>query len=330
ISSNGVADLSKDTYKWNGQEFVTDFTLLKTQIDRIYNSGFGVQQIVLDNPSWAFQRDENGNLPNNNYVVSTYGNAEPPVDFNAWANYLREVMEFLVDNYGEEEMLKVQFGVGREIGTGGHWSGSQEAFFDFYERSINTIRSVLPGAKVGSHFLWGSARNSWGPDFVRWCSSNNIDYDFVGVSYYPAYDRARRTNFEEVYAKDFGVIKDIPEWDNTARLQIHEFALTQTFGGNTFEIAPREHQNSFLVGMMKMFYENDMENLNLWGQGNQYFPVSQELLDLKGHSYHTSTKNGVQNSENNYVDAIFTSNKSQNKYNIMAYNYNANPSSNVS
>lgn len=330
ISSGGVPDLTKDTYRWNGQEFVTDFSLLKTQIDRIYNQGFGVHQIVLDNPSWDFQRDSNGNLPNNTYRVSTYGNAEPPVDFDAWVDYLREVMEFLVDTYGAEEMGKVQFGVGREIGTAGHWRGSQASFFDFYERSINVIRSVLPGAIVGTHFLWGSANNAWGTDFVIWADTNNIDYDFIGVSYYPAYDRAQRTNFEAVYTKDFGVIKDIPEWNQNAKLQIHEFALTQTFGGNTFEIAPREYQNSFLMGMMKMFYENDMENLNIWGVGDQYFPASQELLELKGHSYHRSTKSGAQNGINNYVDAIFTSNIPENQYNILAYNYNANPSSNIS
>lgn len=47
---NQSADLSRDTYRWNGQAFVTDFTVLKTQLDRIYSRGFGVHQIVLDNP----------------------------------------------------------------------------------------------------------------------------------------------------------------------------------------------------------------------------------------------------------------------------------------
>ncbi|MGB3151625.1 MAG: Ig-like domain-containing protein [Maribacter sp.] len=330
LTKDGKADLSRDTFKWDGEKFVTDFSLLKTQIDRIYNQGYGLHQIVLDNPSWAFQRNKQGVLIGGEYKTQTYGNAEPPVDFDMWAGYLRDVMQFLVETYGEERMLKVQFGIGREMGTQGHWTGTQELFFDFYHRSYLAIQSVLPDALIGTHFLWETSNHPWGSDFVRWAKENNVPYDFVGVSYYPPYDRARRTNFKEVYTKDFGPIKDIPEWNPDAKLQIHEFALTSTFGGNTYTEAPREYQNSFLMGMMKMFYENDMDNLNLWGSGAQYFPATQTLLDIEGQSYHNSSKAGSHNSEDNYVDAIFTSDKSNNEYNIIAYSYNANPSSNIS
>lgn len=329
VATNGSPDLDRDTYKWDGENFITNFEPLKRQIDNVFNAGLDIHQIVLDNPSWDFQRDANGNLPGGSYLGETYGNAEPPTNFNAWAQYLRDVMNFLITTYDREKLADIQFGIGREIGTRGHWTGTQQEFFRFYRRSVEAVKSVMPEAKIGSHFLWGSANNAWGTDFVKWCKTNDVPYDFVGVSYYPAYNRANRTNFKQVYRNDFSVIKDIPEWNNNAKFEIHEFALTSSFGGNTFESAPLEYQNSFLVGWMKQFFENDINNLFQWGTGDHFAPANAEILELRGDTYHLNSINGTQNATGNYVDALFTSKPNSNELNIMAYNYNANPNSNT-
>lgn len=329
---DGSANISEDTYLWDEEQqtFFTDFTLLKKQIDGVFNKGFGIHQIVLDNPSWAFQRDSLGNLEGGSLKVSTYGNAEPPRDFNAWADYLKEVMNFLISTYGEQEMLKIQFGIGREIGTEGHWTGTKEQFFDFYRKSVAAIHEVLPEAKVGSHFLWGSSSKSWAVDFVKWCKTNNVDYDQLGVSYYPFYNQISRTYFPQVYNTDFGLIKDIPEWNENAVFEIHEYALIETMNsqGNGYESAAAKYQNSFLVGLMKMFFENDMKNLFQWGTGTQYMPASTEILKMKGNIYYQSTTSDDQILNMYFVDAIFAKDTVQHKYNVMVYNYNANPLSN--
>ena len=305
--------------------------MLKKQIDGILNKGFGIHQIVLDNPSWAFQRDSLGNFENDSLKVETYGNAEPPSDFNAWGNYLKEVMTFLIDTYGKDEVLKIQFGIGREIGTKGHWTGTKEQFFEFYKTSVNAIHEVLPEVKVGSHFLWESSKNAWGADFVKWCKANQVHYDVVGVSYYPFYHRANRTNFSEVYRNDFGAIKDIPEWDEDAVMEIHEFSLIETMNakGNGYESAGAKYQNSFLVGMMKILFDKGIKNLFQWGTGEQYMPANAEIENLDGAIYYKSSKSGTQQSSTNYVDAIFTKDTVNGMYNVMAYNYNASPKSNV-
>ncbi|MFS4483444.1 GH39 family glycosyl hydrolase [Hyunsoonleella sp. 2307UL5-6] len=328
ISSGGQADLSKDSYLWNGTSFVTDFSSLETQIDKVLNAGFDLHQIVLDNPSWAFQRDNRGNLPGGNYVVSTYGNAMPPRSNTRWANYLKEAMRAIVAKLGEENARKIQYGIGREIGTSGHWSGTQAQFFEFYRVSVNAILEVLPNAKVGSHFLWGSASNSWATDFLGYCKRRNVPYDFVGISYYPFYNRADRTNFDEVYNKDFGVVTRNRNWNSNAKLEVHEFALIKSLSsaGNSFDSADPRHQNSFVTGMMKMFYQNQMNNLTFWGTGSQYNPAIGELLKFVGYRYYRNSKSGNQRSNGNYVNAIFAN--KDNKYRVMAYNYNANVSQN--
>jgi hypothetical protein len=334
IAKKGVADLIKDSYKWDAssKKFYTDFRLLKKQIDGIFNEGLEIHQIVLDNPSWAFQRNPEGKLIGDTLKVATYGNAEPPTDYKAWGNHLKEVVQFLVNTYGEDKMLNIQFDIGREIGTPTHWSGTKEQFFEFYKTSVRAIHNVLPKAKVGTHFLWGTAKKPWGTDFVKWAKVNAVHYDFVGVSYYPFYHQVGRTNFTEVYAKDFAVIKDIPEWNTNAKLEMHEFALIKSMSklGNAFETAPDAHQNSFMVGLNKMFYEHNMHNIFQWGDGSSYLPASTLLLEMQGNTYFKSKKEGSQQTEENYVDAIFAKDKKQNQYNILAYNYSANPESKTS
>lgn len=329
IAKKGVADITKDSYKWDAKSksFYTDFTLLKKQLDGIFDDGKDIHHIVLDNPSWAFQRNLKGELLGDTLKVATYGNAEPPRDYKAWGNYVKEVMQFLIATYGSEKMLGIQFGIGREIGTPTHWSGTKAQFFEFYKTSVNAILTVLPDAKVGTHFLWGSSKKAWGTDFVKWAKANKVHYDFVGVSYYPFYQQAARTNFNQVYAKDFAVIKDITEWNNNAKLEMHEYSLIKKLNkaGNAFERAPDAHQNAFMVGLMKMFYQNNMQNVFQWGDGSSYLPASNVLLKMQGNTYFKSTKEGKQQTKNNYIDAIFTKDATKNQYNILAYNYNANP-----
>lgn len=329
IAKKGVADISKDSYKWDAKskKFYTDFSLLKKQLDGILSKGLAIHQIVLDNPSWAFQRNSKGKLVGDSLKVATYGNAEPPRDYKAWGNYLKKVMQFLVTTYGKDKIQNIQFNIGREIGTPTHWSGTKEQFFRFYKTSVNAIHTMFPKAKVGTHFLWGSSKKAWGTDFVKWAKTNKAHYDFVGVSYYPFYQQASRTNFNQVYAKDFAVIKDIPEWNPKAKLEMHEYSLIKKLSkaGNAFEKAPDAHQNSFMLGLMKMFYQNNMQNVFQWGNGSSYAPASKLLLAMQGNTYFKSTKQGKSKTAANYIDAIFAKDTLKNQYNILAYNYSSNP-----
>ena len=276
------------------------------------------------------KRNSKGKLVGDSLKVSTYGNAEPPADNNAWANYLKEVIKFMVSTYGSEKIGEIQFNIGREIGTPSHWSGTKEQFFEFYKISSKAIHKVLPKAKVGTHFLWGSSKNAWGTDFVKWANANNVHYDFVGVSFYPFYQRSERTDFDKVYNKDFAVIKDIPEWNKNAKLEMHEYSLIKSLSkaGNSFKKAPEAHQNSFMIGLMKMFYQNNMQNIFQWGDGSSYLPASNLLLTMQGNTYFESKKEGKQQEGNNYIDAIFTKDAVKNKYNVLVYNYSANPDAN--
>lgn len=322
-ATNGQKDLSEDTYKWNGTDYYYDWAPLKKQINSVLAEA-DLFQLMIDNAPWAFQRgvDRNG-FPE----IDTYGNAWPPNDPKAWADYIKAMLEELIKTYGRQEVGKWQFCIGREIGTGGHWRAGQAAFFEHYGITEKAIRQVLPDAKVGAHFLWASAPNSYGPAFVKWCKANASRYDFIGVSYYPFYDQANRVDIGKVYKNDFAPIKDQPDWNPSATLEIHEFALIKSMNqaGNGFVSASSAYQESFSIMLAKMMHENGMNKVFRWGSGDSKSPALQAMAELQGSNYYTSSSRGTVQSEGSMVNAIFARNVVRKQYDAVAYNYNANP-----
>lgn len=321
-SRDGEKLLDEDTCKWDGAGYVYDWAPLKTQIDTVLTKA-RIFQLMIDNVPWAFQRGldfQGGN------EVETYGNAWPPNDPSAWSLYIQAMLKELVKTYGLEQVEQWRFCIGREIGTGGHWRGSKLEFFEHYARTVNAIHSVLPDAKVGAHFLWASATNSFGPDFVQWCRQNTVHYDFVGVSYYPFYHKMDRVDIEHVYQVDFAPIKELPEWNPDATLEIHEFALIKSLSkkGNSFDSAPGGHQESFTVMLGKMMFDHDITHVFRWGSGADKL-AEQAFLDLKGNVYCTGSKQGEPLVSGNMIDGVFAWDTKSNLFNILVYNYNAIP-----
>ena len=325
-SKGGEKRIDEDTYKWDGKRYVYDWTPLKKQIDTI-RSKATLYQLLIDNPPWAFQRgiDLKGGTS-----VETYGNAWPPNDAKAWSAYIREMMRELIRTYGKEQVQEWRFCIGREIGTRGHWKGSMLEFFDHYRNTVEAIHSVLPNARVGAHFLWASAKRSYGPDFVRWCKRNKVAYDFVGVSYYPFYDRVERVDLEQVYKADFAPIKDIPQWNPEATLEIHEFALIKSMSkeGNSYRNASRDHQESFTAMLAKMLYDHGIVDVFRWGSGADRLAEA-TFLAMEGNTYFTSSKRGNPAVPGNMIDAVFARDEAKGQFNIVAFNYNADTGSKV-
>lgn len=322
-ATNGRKDLAEDTYKWNGTGYYYDWAPLKKQINSVL-AETRLFQLMIDNAPWAFQRgvDRNG-FPE----IDTYGNAWPPNDPKAWTGYIQAMLEELVRTYGRQEVGKWRFCIGREIGTGGHWRAGQAAFFEHYKLTEKAIRLVLPDAKVGAHFLWASAPNSYGPAFVKWCKANESRYDFIGVSYYPFYDQINRVDMARVYKNDFSPIKDQPDWNPSATLEIHEFALIKSINqaGNGFDNASSVYQEPFAVMLAKMMHENGMVNVFRWGSGDSKSPALQSLAEMQESNYYTSSASGSARTAGSMVDAIFARDIARKQYDVIAYNYNANP-----
>jgi hypothetical protein len=319
---DGKKLVDEDTYKWNGREYVYDWAPIKQQINNV-NKRAKVYQLLIDNPPWAFLRgvDLKGEKE-----VETYGNAWPPNDPEAWASYIEALLKELVKTYGKRKVERWRFCIGREIGTAGHWRGSRRDFFEHYKNTEKVIRAVLPKAKVGTHFLWASSKNSYGPDFIKWCKRNDAQYDFIGVSYYPIFNKPKRVDLDYVYNADFAPIKDASAWNDAATLEIHEFSLIESMSkrGNSFDNAPRAHVESFTVMLAKMMYDNGVVDVFRWGTGEGKL-AEQEFLKMEGSIYYRSSRRGSPTRSGNMVDAVFAHDPSRRQYNVMVASYNANP-----
>ena len=96
--------------------------------------------------------------------------------------------------------------------------------------------------------------------------------------------------------------------------------------GNGFQNAPKAHQESFTVMLAKMMYDHDMVGVFRWGSGADRV-AEQALLTMKGNIYYASSQKGTPNSPGNMINAIFARDESRKQYNVIAYNYNADPNS---
>lgn len=311
--------ISEDTYKWDGTKYYYDWEPLKKILDNVLKQT-KVHQVVLDNPSWAFQRGLNLSEKDE---FDTYGNPWAPNDAVAWNTYIKAMLNELIKTYGREQVAQWRYCVGREIGTPGHWRSGEAAFFAHYKNTVQAIKEVLPEAIVGTHLLWASDKNSYGQNFIPWCKANGVKYDFLAISYYPKYTSAKAVNMDSVYKYDIAPLIELPDWDKNASFEIHEYALIEAMINHTAIRAPALHRNIFPLMMAKMIYEKNLGDVFVWSDAPIYTETLRLLKGLKGHNYYKSKKQGQAQQAGNLIDAIFS--RADNLYEITAYNYNANP-----
>jgi hypothetical protein len=312
--------IDQDTYKWDGTKYYYDWEPLKKILNNVLEQT-KVYQLVLDNPSWAFQRGLN--LTDED-AVDTYGNPWAPNDPVAWNTYIKAMLNELINTYGREQVGRWRYCVGREIGTPGHWRSGEAAFFAHYKNTEQAINEVLPEAQVGTHLLWGSNKNSYGQNFIPWCKANGAKYDFLGISYYPKYTSTQSVDMDYVYKADIAPLIELPEWDKEATLEIHEYALIEAMVNHTAIRAPALNRNVFPLMLAKMIFEKNLGDVFVWSDAPVYTETLALLKGMEGHQYYWSLKQGQPQKAGNMIDAIFSRAEAENLYEITVYNYNAN------
>ncbi|NNM13583.1 MAG: hypothetical protein HKO58_04605, partial [Gammaproteobacteria bacterium] len=340
-------DLNGDTYQWNGEKYIYNFETATKRIDGWLNNNWGIFQIVLDNPPWAFQRgyDFVEQPDGKSYLgkdrVGVYGNGLPPNDAKAWNRYMQAFINHLVEKYGKEQVLSWRFRVGSEIDTRPqHWSGTRQQFFDHYKNTVEAVHAVLPDAVIGAHFREGSFKsnyvdytgnkeNSYAVPFVVWAKQNKVHYDFLAVSYYPHITKQHELDLEHVYDHDMAPIHQHPDFNPNASFEIHEFRFISKMLKAGFVSVATSHASSFFAMMSKMMLEKDIREVFQWGnqQGGNYSPDAMTQLALNsmvGNQHFKSQTAGTSLVKHNEVDGIFSQNAEQSRYDVLLYNFNKN------
>ena len=354
VNGKDVKDLDFDTclYDSINNKYVYRFEPLIDRLNKIINSQTELLQIVLDQPSWAFQHGytfiPTGTRDNVNFredeQISIYGNSLPPADKQAYHDYIKALMAKLVETYGEAQVLSWRFRIGSEIETPDHWFGTKQDFIEHFENTEQAIRAVLPEAIVGLHtrapdfvFKSGTVLNykgepfaSFAEDLITYAFDHNLRYDFWGISDYVIIGNSNLRNMRTKFDKLFGGLINHPKWNSNATIDLMEYATVTTMNGadgRGFINAETTHAEIVELSFSNIYYKNKDKGLDLiyrWGNrtGSQDPPAITTLNSMNGKIHYASDVSGTPNTSSNDIDAFFAKNETAAEYDILIYNYN--------
>jgi xylan 1,4-beta-xylosidase len=116
-----------------------------------------------------------------NSVFYWHGNTSHPKP-EAWHNLIDAFIRHIEERYGRDEVRTWFFEVWNEPNLSGFWEGAdQKAYFDLYDLTSKTIKSVDPALRVGGPSTAGAA---WVTEFLTHVKQSGAAVDFVTTHTY--------------------------------------------------------------------------------------------------------------------------------------------------
>lgn len=116
-----------------------------------------------------------------NTIFYWQGNTSRPQP-SAWKDLVDAFIHHLLQRYGQDEVRTWFFEVWNEPNLSGFWEGGdQKAYFELYDLTSNTIKSIDPALRVGGPSTAGAA---WVPEFLRHVAQSGAALDFVTTHTY--------------------------------------------------------------------------------------------------------------------------------------------------
>jgi xylan 1,4-beta-xylosidase len=116
-----------------------------------------------------------------NSVFYWHGNTSHPKP-EAWHNLVDAFIRHIEERYGRDEVRTWYFEVWNEPNLSGFWEGAdQKAYFDLYDLTAKTIKSIDPVLRVGGPSTAGAA---WVPEFLAHVKQSGASVDFVTTHTY--------------------------------------------------------------------------------------------------------------------------------------------------
>jgi xylan 1,4-beta-xylosidase len=116
-----------------------------------------------------------------NSIFYWKGNTSHPKP-EGWRDLVDAFIRHIEDRYGKDEVRTWFFEVWNEPNLSGFWEGGdQKAYFELYDLTSNTIKSIDPELRVGGPSTAGAA---WVPEFLTHVKQNGAAVDFVTTHTY--------------------------------------------------------------------------------------------------------------------------------------------------
>ena len=116
-----------------------------------------------------------------NSVFYWHGNTSHPKP-EAWHNLIAAFIRHIEERYERDEVRTWFFEVWNEPNLSGFWEGAdQKAYFELYDLTAKTIKSIDPALRVGGPSTAGAA---WVPEFLTHVKQSGAAVDFVTTHTY--------------------------------------------------------------------------------------------------------------------------------------------------
>ena len=246
-------------------KIITDFTDLITSMRNFMLTGFK-PRIVLDNVPWEMNAVKE---------VNTYGNTNPPDDYDIWRQYVNAFIQVLVDEFGMDEVKTWRFRVATEPNyTPQHWNGTKEEYFKHYDITVDEVLKVIPNAIIGPGNNLTEGAATYTTEIIDHCATGTnyatgeigTKMDFFSISYYEKIDRKKivlSETIEPYRAKlnSYSQFSDIP-------LDIQEFGILRDENGKRgLSLSDgTEFGASWYATIADMAYKYNITEIYDWGQ----------------------------------------------------------------
>jgi len=154
----------KTVYDWSGIDRLYD-GLLARRIRPFVELGFTPKALATSENSVFYWR----------------GNTSHPKP-EGWRDLVDAYIRHIEERYGRDEVRTWYFEVWNEPNLSGFWEGAdQKAYFELYDLTAKTIKSVDPALRVGGPSTAGAA---WVPEFLAHVKQSGAVVDFVTTHTY--------------------------------------------------------------------------------------------------------------------------------------------------
>lgn len=116
-----------------------------------------------------------------NSIFYWRGNTSHP-KLEGWHDLIQAFIHHIEDRYGKDDVRSWFFEVWNEPNLSGFWEGAdQKAYFELYDLTAKTIKSIDPQLRVGGPSTAGAA---WVPEFLAHVKQSGAGVDFVTTHTY--------------------------------------------------------------------------------------------------------------------------------------------------
>lgn len=113
-----------------------------------------------------------------------------PNDLGMWCLLVKNFIEAIIDRYSIDTVRKMNFEIWNEPElVNAFWHGTTQEYFEFYQATFNTIKSVDQKIKIGGPSVSNTEDiNTWIQPFLNYTKENNCMPEFFSFHVYPHTD----------------------------------------------------------------------------------------------------------------------------------------------